>query len=117
MSSVDTAVRTRGSLRWTEGVKPLEFPCEAGDGTACWEQVLGTLEEKQQGEHPPSPHGEWAEETKGAEPEGPGGQEASMHGRHEDWTHDSSASLGFLNSSFLYPFFLFDLLKSEDLSL
>lgn len=57
MLSVDTAVRTRGSLRWTEGVKPLEFPCEAGDGTACWEQVLGTLEEKQQGERPQVPMG------------------------------------------------------------
>lgn len=66
---------------------------------------------------PPSPHGEWAEETKGDEPEGPRGQEASVRGRYEDWTHDFSSSLGLSNSSLLRLFFLFDVLKSEDLSL
>lgn len=99
---MSTAVR-QGSLRWTEGVKPLEFPCEAGDGTACWGRMLGTLEEKQQGEHPQVPMGNGLR-AKGDEPEGPGGQEASMRGRHEEWTHDSSPSLDFLNSSFLCPF-------------
>lgn len=115
--SVDTVVRTRGSLRWTEGVKPLEFPCEAGDGITCWEQVMGTLEEKRRGECPPSPHGEWAEEAQGDDPGGPKGQGASMHGRHKDWTHDFSPSLGLPNSSFLCPFFLFNVFKFEDLSL
>lgn len=73
---------------------------------------MGTLEEKQRGECPPSPHGEWAEEAQGDDPRVRGHQcmvdtRTGLMIFHHPWaflTHPFSAHFSSSMSSSLKTF-------------